>query len=240
MVDKKLPSLTMFFPFHNDEGTVERMIRDAYKYGKKLTRDLEVIALYGGNSKDHTLDRILEMKKKFPSLIVINRSDNKEGYAVIKEGFKNATKDWVFYTDGDAQYHANDLRKLVQKQFQTNADVVNGFKLKRHDNIDRIILGGIYRKLCKTLLHLPIRDCHCDYRLMRTTLIQKIHLTEQGAAVLPEMVVKLSKTTHAFKEVGIHHYRRVYGKSNYSSFQLTFESLKGLIHALHMKYTSSV
>ncbi len=238
MSDKKLSSLTMFFPFHNDEGTVKRMIHDAYKYGKKLTRDLEVIALYGGNSSDHTWDKILEMKKKFPSLVVINKSDNREGYAVIKHGFLHATKEWVFYTDGDAQYHANDLRKLVLKQMQTNADVVNGYKLKRQDNIDRIILGSIYRKLSKWLLQLPIRDCHCDYRLMRTKLIKRIHLTEPGAAILPEMVVKLSENTKSFKEVGIHHYRRVYGRSNYSAFQLTYESLKGLLHAIQMKYMS--
>jgi glycosyltransferase involved in cell wall biosynthesis len=239
MSGTKLSSLTIFCPFRNDERTVHLMIHDAFKYGKKLTQDLEVMAVYGGNSHDHTWGRIIEAQKKYPKLVVIDKHDNKEGYAVIKYGFKHATKDWVFYTDGDAQYHINELRKLVHKQLETGVDVVNGYKLKRQDDLTRIILGGVYRKLARILLQLPIRDCHCDYRLMKRKIMQKIELKESGAAILPEMVVKLTNNNAKFAEVGIHHYRRVYGRSNYSPFQLTYESFKGLIHSARMKYNAS-
>ncbi len=134
---KKLKSLSIFFPFLNDEQTVKTAINLAYSIGKKLTDDLEVIAINGGKSKDKTFAEIKKQKKNHPDLIIIDKSDNSEGYAVIKYGFTKASKDWIFYTDGDLQYDVRDLKKLVDKQIKTNADVVNGFKDKRSDNFWR-------------------------------------------------------------------------------------------------------
>ena len=142
----KLTSLTIFFPFFNDEGTVERQITEAYKYGREVTDDLEVIAIHGGNSKDKTLSKIHEMIIKFPSLVVIDKTDNTDGYAVIKHGINRASKDWVFYTDGDAQYHLDELKKLVSKQLQTDADVINGYKKNRGDGFIRFTLGDLYQR----------------------------------------------------------------------------------------------
>ena len=129
-----LESLTIFFPFYNDEGTVGRQIRLAFEIGKKFTNDLEVIAIHGGDSADQTFQKIKDLRKEFPELILIDKTENTEGYAVIKYGFKNARKKWVFYTDGDAQYHLEeDLEKLIKKQFSTKADVINGYKRSRED-----------------------------------------------------------------------------------------------------------
>ena len=110
---KPLKSLSIFFPFFNDEGTVEQAVDNAYLIGKSLTNNLEVIALHGGESKDNTFDEILRMKRKYSNLKMINRDGNRDGYAVIKHGLKQATKDWVFYTDGDLQYDLRDLVILV-------------------------------------------------------------------------------------------------------------------------------
>src|SRR5207248_636128 len=102
---KKLSSLTIFFPFLNDEGTVAKAISDAYFYGQHVAQKLEVIAIHGGRSHDKTLSEIKKQKKIHSDLIVIDKTENNEGYAVIKHGFAKASKDWVFYTDGDLQYH---------------------------------------------------------------------------------------------------------------------------------------
>ena len=58
---------------------MEQAIHNAHLIGKILTTDLEVIALHGGNSRDHTYDEILHMKKIYPDLKIINRVSNHEG-----------------------------------------------------------------------------------------------------------------------------------------------------------------
>ncbi|OGK14744.1 hypothetical protein A3H80_04580 [Candidatus Roizmanbacteria bacterium RIFCSPLOWO2_02_FULL_37_19] len=225
---EKLKSLTIFFPFLNDEGTVERQISYAYKIGKRITKNLEVIALHGGPSTDNTMGRILQMKEIYPDLIVIDKFRNTEGYAVIKHGLFSASKDWIFYTDGDAQYRLEkDLPKLIKKQKETGVDVVNGYKKRRKDSFWRIFLGNIYAHFSKTLLQLPIRDVDCDFRLIRTEYIKKIQLESRNASILPELIIKLQLIGARFAEIPVSHYTRVWGKSNYTIASLAKEKIIG-------------
>jgi len=224
----KLSSLTIFFPFLNDEGTVEGQIILAYTVGKRYAKDLEVIAIIGGHSYDKTKKRILKMKEFYPNLVILNKENNTEGYAVIKYGFIRASKEWIFYTDGDAQYHLEeDLVKLIEKQKKTNADVVNGYKKTRHDVRVRVILGYIYKFLCRKIFNLPIRDVDCDFRLIRKSILNKINLESTDASILPELILKLNMVKAKFAEVPVNHYPRVYGKSNYTALSLIKEKIIG-------------
>ncbi len=225
---KKLAGLSIFFPFYNDEGTVKRQIDLAYKIGKQVAQDIEVIALHGGNSKDNTLLQIRAMRKKYPVLKIVDKSDNQEGYAVIKHGFAACTKEWIFYTDGDAQYHLEkDLIRLIEKQRRTQADVVNGYKKERGDNIIRTLMGHAYARISKFLFRLPIRDVDCDFRLVRKNLIKQIKLESHEASILPEMIKKMEIQGARFAEVPVSHYLRVYGKSNYTAISLMKEKIIG-------------
>lgn len=224
---KQLPSLTIFFPFLNDEKTVAKAIRLAHSIGKSLTDDLEVIAINGGRSKDNTFKEIENQNKKHPDLIIIDKVENKEGYAVIKYGLTRASKDWVFYTDGDLQYDVKELIKLVNKQKKTGADVVNGYKKSRNDNVIRKIFGFFYQKISKLLFKLPISDLDCDFRLIRTSFLKKINLKSQDSSILLEMIKKLEKTGAKFAEIEVNHFSRRYGQSNYKVINLLKEKILG-------------
>jgi len=223
----RLPSLSIFFPFYNDEGTVRKQIEGAYRIGKEITDNLEVIAINGGNSKDGTFTKIKEMKNEFPDLVVVDKTDNKEGYAVIKHGFAAATKDWVFYTDGDAQYDLNELLLLVAKQTETGVDVVNGYKKQRGDGFVRFFLGDVYARFSRFIFELPIRDTDCDFRLIRQSSLAQIELVSQNASILGELIKKLEITGARFVEVPVSHYAREYGTSNYTAWDLLREKLVG-------------
>lgn len=224
---KKLKSLTIFFPFFNDAGTVEKAIFDAYFYGKRLTQNLEVIAIHGGKSRDNTLIQIVKQKNKYPGLVIVDKTDNREGYAVIKHGFKKATKDWLFYTDGDLQYRLEDLQKLVIAQLKTGADVINGYRVNRQDSIIRILFGSVYNKITKRLFNPPIRDLTCDFRLIRRSFLKKITLEAHDASILLELIKKLQYSGAKFAEVKVKHWPRVYGKSNYNIWNLLKERVAG-------------
>ncbi|MBI2045840.1 MAG: glycosyltransferase family 2 protein [Parcubacteria group bacterium] len=225
---KKLTSLSIFFPFYNDEGTVERQLTYAYAVGETLTDNLEVIALHGGNSKDWTFQKILEMKKKYPELKIVDKKDNTEGYAVIKYGFAACTKDWIFYTDGDAQYHLEEnLVLLAEKQTQTGVDVVNGYKKKRGDNFLRVFLGNGYAFLVHRLFQIPIRDVDCDFRLIRRSVLNRVSLEAKDSSILAELVKKLELVGARFVEIPVNHYKREYGTSNYTAIGLLKEKFIG-------------
>lgn len=218
-----MPSLSIFFPFYNDAGTVEKMITDAYQYGYKLTSDLEVIAVNDG-SQDHTLAELQRMQEKFPTLIIVNHGQNKGYGGALQSGIKNTTKEWVFYTDGDAQYHLDELAKLWE--YVPENDLVNGYKIRRSDGFIRTYVGLAYRKIIKILFSIPIKDVDCDFRLIKGDLIRSVDFEFTSGAITIELVKKLSLITNKIKEVPVHHYDRIYGKSSFFNLSKIAETFK--------------
>ena len=94
---KKLNSLSIFFPFYNDEGTVISQIENAYRIGSAVSDELEVIAIHGGSSKDKTFEKIQEAKKSAGPNFKITKSvskatvltDIKEIYQTGPQGFQH-------------------------------------------------------------------------------------------------------------------------------------------------------
>jgi glycosyltransferase involved in cell wall biosynthesis len=179
------------------------------------------------------------MKKKLP-IQVIDKTNNTEGYAVIKYGLQAAKSDWVFYTDGDGQYDLKDLLKLVKVQSKTNADVVNGFKLQRHDSWFRKLAGSGFQRLYSYLVGVPIRDIHCDFRLIRRQKLKNIALKSKGATIISELILKLDTQGATFVEIGVTHHDRVYGRSNYRVIKLIQECGQEIAWCLKYKGSKGV
>ena len=72
------------------------------------------------------------MQKKFlkKSRVVKLYFIKNMGYgAAIKTGLKNCNYEWIFQTDGDAEYDVNDLIKLIKKS--KGSDLVVTYRLKK-------------------------------------------------------------------------------------------------------------
>jgi len=127
----RLPSLSIFFPCYNDAGTIPTMVIRAAQTAREITDDFEIIVLDDG-SQDDSVQVLRELERTIPHLRVI-RHDRPSGYGGnVRAGIAACTKEWIFYTDGDAQYDARELKLLVEA-LRPGVDVVNGWKLKRHD-----------------------------------------------------------------------------------------------------------
>src|SRR5690606_41805782 len=56
-----------------------------------------------------------ELQVHYPRLRVVDHVKNRGYGGALRSGFASATKEWVFYTDGDAQYDPRELLRLVSK-----------------------------------------------------------------------------------------------------------------------------
>ena len=95
--------LSVFFPAYNDGGTIASMVVVAMTTARELTSDYEVIVANDG-SADSTRDVLEELARLYPALRLIHHPQNRGYGAALRTGFASATKDVIFYTDGDAQY----------------------------------------------------------------------------------------------------------------------------------------
>ena len=220
------PSISAFFPAYNDAGTIASMIVLADRTLRRLTDDYEVIVVNDG-SRDHTAQVLSEMESIYPRLRVIHHPSNQGYGSALRTGFANASKDWIFYTDGDAQYDVRELEKMVPLMTD-DVEVVNGYKSSRSDPLHRVIVGSIYCWIIRLTFGIKIRDVDCDFRLVRRASYNRVRLSSTSGTICVEMVKSFQDAGLRFAELPVNHYHRAYGKSQFFNFRRLFKTFKDL------------
>jgi glycosyltransferase involved in cell wall biosynthesis len=214
---EKPAGLSVFFPAYNDSGTIASMVIRAVQAASELTPDYEVIVVNDG-SIDATPEILDELARTYPHVRVVHHPKNRGYGGALQSGFRSATKEFIFYTDGDAQYDPAELADLWAKM-TPDADLVNGYKISRSDPVHRIVIGRVYHHVVSLLFGLSVRDVDCDFRLMRRSIFEKIDLEKSSGVICLEMMKKIEDAGFRIVEVPVHHYHRAYGKSQFFNFR---------------------
>ena len=222
----KLTSVTAFFPCYNDAGTIPTMILRALQTLPLVTDDYEVVVINDGSADDS--GRVLdEIARHYPAVRVEHRAAPSGYGGVLRAGFAAARKDWIFYTDGDAQYDARELA-LLAEAVTDGVDMVNGYKIKRHDPFHRVLIGLAYQYFVKAAFRLVIRDVDCDFRLMRRSIFDHIELESTSGTITFELVKKIQDAGYRIVEVPVKHWYRQYGTSQFFNFPRVARTLLAL------------
>jgi glycosyltransferase involved in cell wall biosynthesis len=223
----RFPSLSVFFPAYNDAPSLPGLIEKTFAVLRENVADYEVIVVNDG-SYDKTGEVLEALRQRFQPLMRVVTHERNRGYGgALRSGFAAATKDFVFYTDGDSQYDVGELPKLLSRM-GPNTGLVNGYKLERNDPAHRIWIGNVYNFCARLLFRIRIRDIDCDYRLIRRSLLEQIKLTATSGTICVELVRKLEISGCEVEEAGVHHYPRLYGRSQFfrvRSLAITFTQL---------------
>ncbi|MBI4230628.1 MAG: glycosyltransferase family 2 protein [Planctomycetes bacterium] len=207
------PSITAFFPCYHDGGTICSMVLLMRSTLRPLGIDYEIVVVDDG-SKDHSRLLLRELAPHVPELRVIEHESNRGYGGALRTGFAAARKDWFFYTDGDFQYDVSELHLLLEA-WSDQIDLVNGYKVRRADPLHRKILGRLYHWGNRFVFGLRLRDVDCDFRLIRTSLLQSLDLRFNSGVICLELIRKMQDAGARLREVPVSHYHRAYGKSQF-------------------------
>ena len=84
-----------------------------------------------------------------PWLTVVHHERNGGYGQALISGFAAARHDWIFYTDGDAQYDAREAAVLVPMATH-DVDIVQGYKVGRGDSWYRKVIGRAYHHVVRS------------------------------------------------------------------------------------------
>ena len=217
-------SISAFFPAYNDAGTIasmvvstDRTLRSLPERFGSISDDYEIIVVNDG-SADHTAEVLEELKGRYPRLRVVTHPKNRGYGGALRSGFASATRDLVFYTDGDAQYDPRELDRLVAA-LTDDVDMVQGYKIQRNDPLERKIIGKAYHYLVNLMFDLRMRDVDCDFRLIRRSVFDQIQLESDSGIICVELMTKFRQAGGRLVEVPVHHYHRAYGVSQFFNFR---------------------
>jgi hypothetical protein len=146
--------------------------------------------------------------------------------AALKSGFKAATKELVFYTDGDGQFDINEMPPLLPMMAQF--DIVSCFRLNRQDSLLRKLNGWAWTKLVCLLFGMKIRDIDCAFKLYKTKIFDNIELSSSGALIDAEILARAVRKGYSITQKGVHHYPRTAGAQTGANLSVILRAFKEL------------
>ncbi len=227
MEQKKLPGgLTCFFPCFNDARTITGLVKKAASAAERNAPDFEVLVVDDGSS-DGSREILRALAREHAYLRVIFHEKNLGYGAALRSGFRHASKEFIFYTDGDGQYDPLELEKLIPLM-TGKVDLVNGYKLTREDSLIRIVLGNIYATIVRNVFSLTIKDPDCDFRLFRRAALPA-ELKCSSGAVCVELVKMIQSGGGDTAQCPVSHFGREFGRSQFFNLYSIFRTFRELV-----------
>jgi glycosyltransferase involved in cell wall biosynthesis len=218
-------SISVFFPCYNEQENVGRTVEKALEVMQQLNADFEVIIVDDG-SFDGTGRIADEIAGRDGRVKVVHHPRNLGYGAALQSGFKAATKELVFYTDGDGQFDIKEMPPLLALMEQY--DIVSCYRLNRRDPIIRKINGWCWTWLVCLMFGLKIRDIDCAFKLYKREIFDKIELSSAGALIDAEILARATRKGYRITQKGVHHYPRTAGEQSGANLRVILRAFKEL------------
>ncbi len=198
-------SISIFFPCYNEEANVEATTTAALAAVEKISHDYEIIIVNDG-SKDRTGEIADRLASDHDCVKAVHNNPNLGYGGALQRGFREAGKDWVFYTDGDGQFDFNEIPNVLP--LLDRYDIVSAYRLDRKDSFVRRMNAFAWTTLVNTVFGLWLRDIDCAFKIFPRKLFDEIEMKSMGALIDTEILARAKRLGYTIGQTGVHHYVR--------------------------------
>ena len=218
--------LSVFFPCYNEAENVERVVRRAAEVLDELVTDWEITIVDDG-SADAT-GRIADRLAGEDPRIRAAHHETNGGYGMaLRTGLAAATKEYVFYTDGDGQFDIAELGRLLG--LRERADIISGYRANRRDGLLRRLNARCWGWLVQRVLGFRCRDVDCAFKLYRREIFDRIELRSTGALIDAEILARAVRRNYTILDVPVTHLPRVAGEQTGAKIGVILRAFKELV-----------
>ncbi len=202
--------VSIILPVHNESKTIRDTVTS---YFQELDGELpfELIVAEDG-SVDGTKEVLTSLAQELP--IVLLSDSARKGYARgVGDALRSCTGQWIFFSDADGQFAPSDFWKLWTRR--DTYDMIIGLKVRRHDDIYRIMLSSGFRRMVNVLFRVKLQDSDSGFRLIRREVMKSVTREVKFLEYSFWIEFTVRAVLNGFKvcEVPISHRNREYGES---------------------------
>lgn len=206
------PLLSVIVPVMNEEDNVTMLAGEIVQALGGTSWSWECLWVDDG-STDDTVARLRQIAGADARHRLIEHVRNFGQSAAMASGFRHARGEIFVTLDGDGQNDPASIPDLVNCLIRENADMVNGWRQKRQDNLVRKLSSRIANGFRNGLTREQVRDVGCALRAFRRECAGKVPVFKGMHRFFPTLVRMAGYTK--ILERPVHHRPRERGKTKY-------------------------
>lgn len=212
-----MKKLSIIIPVFNEEDSIEAVIErlDKIRYPDSIESVEKVIV--NDRSGDRTF-KILSGFEERSDIKLIHHEENRGKGASIRTGIQGSSGDLVLIQDADLELSPDDIPVMIRGMDETGVEFINGSRylagaVRPLHSFSRYMANYIFTLLTSVLVNVKLTDMACGYKLMDRSLLEAIHLKENGFAFEAELIIKaLKRKRNNVAEVPVRYFPRNEGE----------------------------
>jgi len=225
-----IDKLSVFLPVYNEEANIKSVVLATKTALTGVAAEWELIIVDDG-STDGSAKLIRELSESEKRIKVITHKAN-EGYgASITSGLYGSRYPWISFIDSDGQFDFTEITNFINKQKETNADLVIGYYKKRQVSAFKVVTSKLWELTVVVLFGLKVRDIDCGFKLISKKVIDTIAPLEsrRGAFISSELLIKAKNKGFKIVEIPVSHYPRLKGVGTGRNLNVIIKSFVDLL-----------
>ena len=195
-------------PMYNEERIALRCIKTVLEYIKQLPSEVRLVVVDDG-SQDRTRALLEEARVEEPDRLVLLFHKSNKGYGVaLRTGIAFAVQngfEYVLFMDSDLTNHPKYLSDFYSLMLE-GYDYIKASRYGQGAGVvgvpwHRRLISLCGNKLARMLFGLPLHDLTNGFRAVKTAILSKIELKENGFAVIMEELFLSKPLVHSYAEV---------------------------------------
>ena len=202
--------LSIVIPSLNEEKNIPNLLSEIQSSLSLSKIKYEVIII--DDFSENKLEDVIEESKKIK---VIRNDVNLGQTKSIQIGIENSKYSFICTLDGDGQNPPKEILKLLNyfNDNFNNTDAVVGYRKNRQDKLSRKILSKTGNFIVGKITRTKFKDLGCSLKIFKKVDANYFQLSGDIHRIFN---ILLYKNGLSVKEIGVEHFPRKFGETNYS------------------------